>query len=1191
MNRILPSLLAALLTVAVRAHAALLAQDDVESYTSGPIGQSGGTGDWTSVWALNTQNGGGVYLSTDSRIDGLKSIGLFGSGNSTGQSISRAFAPCASAMTFRVSMRADYNVNSTNTPANLRRMAFTIRAGNDASHFSNQRLSFFFAAGSTSFQWYDGTDRTNGAVVFAVTNTYDLQVEANPSTRVYSFLVSNRNSGASFAYTGAWSLGFNGEPLGSVACLMRGPTGAGNDAFFDSFSVESPTYVAPSLQRLPIREGDTWRYWKGTSTPPLQGTNQWFRPEFDDVSWSGPAPSGFGYGDCDDGTELADMQNNYISVFTRKRFMVDDPSAVSALTLAADYDDGAVVYLNGQEVLRLNMPTGTVTRHIAAAGNHESSRGEGASPPNPKEFYALNPSLLVAGTNVIAVSGHNVSTNSSDFSLIVELYTNASLVRGPFVQMPNPGRTAAIVWHTAAWTNGAVDYGLDLTYSAGSVSNTTPGRAQTVQLSGLVPGTTYFYRVRAGNEVLAQGLSFRTRPEADQPFRFVVIGDHGQGTPGMYAIANLVNARTDFDAVMTVGDNIYGISPCNMDGAPGWYDPYWFSLYGPTMARVATFPALGNHDWDTASGQYMVDYFRLPTNGPVNHIGKNYSFEFGNLHVAVIDTEPYEDNTTNAMAEINAWLAADLAAATQRWRIAILHRPPYTSKGSHDDNVRVKANIVPILEANGVHVVLQGHNHWYERINPINGIHYLTIAGSGAGLYSVNPRKDYSARLVNDRHSYAIVEVNGGRMRIEAVDDAGAIFDVHEIDLDHPFAMDGLLDNPAWLRASNGLNVYAAIQGPFLYLATQDAGEGSDHFIYVADVGSTQRPANWSKSGTIMQWGAFLADENDNAFNGWFGPSAEQLTNLAFYKSTTSGLNNNGTNANGVLEGSLDLLAHFGTFPDRLYLAAAPYQTTNGGALVAAAQVPAGNGNGNIESNEFLLITTRSIALDLPVASAATNPAHEAGMAVSLDGTSSYAPSGLPLSFAWSHAGGPTGVFQNAGLPNASFRLTQNVAGVETSLLMLAVHDGRFGETAFVQQVFFPLVDSDGDGLSDQEELTGMNNALTPFNPSGKLTNPLAADSDGDGVPDGHESVAGTDPNNAASRFELIHSASQLPAGVLLQWASESGRLYRVWTTTNLLTAWMMTASNVLATPPINMFTNPTPAPSTDYFAVEVTSP
>ncbi len=1177
--------------IALRAAAQLSAVDDIESYTSSPIGQIGGTGDWISLWGVNSQNGGGVFLSADSRIDGAKAIGLFGNGSTAGQSISRAFSPCASAMSFRVSMRADYNIAGTNTPANLRRMAFTVRVGNDESHFSNQRLSFFFAAGSTQFQWFDGTNRATNAVTFVTNHIYDLAIDVDPSARAYSFVVSNRTSGASFAYAGAWTLGSNGESLGSVACMMRGPSGPGNDAFFDSIYVESPTYVAPPLQALPIREGDLWRYWKGSSTPPLQGTNQWYRPEFDDIGWLGPAPSGFGYGDCDDGTVLTDMQNAYISVFTRKRFLVEDPSAIRALTLAADYDDGAVVYLNGQEVLRLNMPIGTVTRHTAAAGNHEASRGEGASPPNPKEFYALDPTLLIAGTNLIAVSGHNVSTNSSDFSLIVELYTNASMVRGPFVQMPDPGRTAAIVWHTAALTNGAVDYGLDLSYSAGTVSNATVGREHTIHLSGLAPGTTYFYRVRSGDETLAEGMSFRTRPEADQAFRFVVIGDHGQGTPGMYAIANLINARTDFDAVMTVGDNVYGMAPCNMDGAPGWYDPFWFTLYGPTMARVSTFPALGNHDWDTASGQYMVDYFRLPTNGPAGHIGKNYSYEFGNIHAVVIDTEPYEDNNTAAMSAINAWLAADLASATQRWRVAFLHRPPYTSVGSHNDNVRVKSNIVPILEAHGVQLVFQGHNHWYERINPINGIHYFTIAGSGAGLYTSSLRKDYSARFVNDRHSYAIVEVAGGSMRIEAVDDAGAAFDVFEIDLDHPFAMDGLLDDASWIRASNGLNVYAAIHGPFLYLATQDAGEGSDHFVYVADMLSTQRAANWAKSGTVMQWGAFLADENDGAFHGWFGPNEEPLTNFAFYKSVTSGLNNNGTNGNGVLEGSIHLAGHFGAFPDRLYLAAAPYQTTNGGHLISASQTPAGNGNGHIESNEFLLVFTRDIAMDLPAPLATTNPPIEAGMLAPLDGSASYSPSDLPLTFAWSYVGGPAGLFENAASPAAGFWLTQNVAGVETTLLALTIYDGRFSETAFVQQVFFPMADSDGDGLSDQEELTGLDNRLTAPNPNGHITDPLISDTDGDGVPDGQEAIAGTDPNDSASRFQLIVAVLQPPDSVVLQWSSESARLYDLWNTTNLMSPWNRIAANVAATPPINSYTSPATGSPSDFYAAEVKAP
>lgn len=111
--------------------------------------------------------------------------------------------------------------------------------------------------------------------------------------------------------------------------MMRGPSGTGNDAFLDSVSLSAPDYAAPSLPRLPIREGDAWRYFKGTSTPAAQGTNQWYHGDFDDSAWLGPSPSGFGYDDGDDATYLNDMAG-YLSVFTRKTFVVADTSTRDA---------------------------------------------------------------------------------------------------------------------------------------------------------------------------------------------------------------------------------------------------------------------------------------------------------------------------------------------------------------------------------------------------------------------------------------------------------------------------------------------------------------------------------------------------------------------------------------------------------------------------------------------------------------------------------------------------------------------------------------------------------------------------------------------------------------------------------------------------------------------------------------------
>ena len=226
------------LCVAAVARAELSATDGFESYSANPTNTAGGTGNWTTNWRSNSQFDGGSFLSTDSKIDGTKSYGLFGSGGSNGTSVRRAFTSSGGQLRFRWSCRADYDVTSDDGNGSLnRRLAFTLRNGDDADHFSGQRLSFFFAEGNANFSWYDGTDRSTNAVTFGSGHVYDCDVSVSTGMRTYTLSVSNRNTAAQFTYSGSWTTGAAGDNLDSVAFLMRGPSGAGIDALLDSVSI------------------------------------------------------------------------------------------------------------------------------------------------------------------------------------------------------------------------------------------------------------------------------------------------------------------------------------------------------------------------------------------------------------------------------------------------------------------------------------------------------------------------------------------------------------------------------------------------------------------------------------------------------------------------------------------------------------------------------------------------------------------------------------------------------------------------------------------------------------------------------------------------------------------------------------------------------------------------------------------
>ncbi len=158
-----------------------------------------------------------------------------------------------------------------------------------------------------------------------------------------------------------------------------------------------------------ISEGDQWSYFKGEEAPSDPDTT-WKEIDFDANHWLVGA-SGFGYDDGDDKTELLDMEDNYLSVFIRKEFTINEVPTEGRLILEVNYDDGFVCYLNGVEVEKQNIVDDPVTFETEADDPHEADSFE-------RFDLGLASELLQNGKNVLALSGHNTSLGSSDFTLI-----------------------------------------------------------------------------------------------------------------------------------------------------------------------------------------------------------------------------------------------------------------------------------------------------------------------------------------------------------------------------------------------------------------------------------------------------------------------------------------------------------------------------------------------------------------------------------------------------------------------------------------------------------------------------------------------------------------------------------------------------------------------------------------------------
>ena len=173
------------------------------------------------------------------------------------------------------------------------------------------------------------------------------------------------------------------------------------------------------------------------------------------------------------------------------------------------------------------------------------------------------------------------------------------------------------------------------------------------------------------------------------------------------------------------------------------------------------------------------------------------------------------------------------------------------------------------------------------------------------------------------------------------------------------WTLDGVRDADAVEIASNAAGtrrLWAGIKGTTLYVASDDAGEGDDVFVFVASPVGALRTAPWAKAGLVAGWTAFLADENDNDYEGWFNQLGSSLAGAAAAAAT-------GPNG-GVVEGTVDLAGLFGVAPQQLSFAVGPFATGNGGALKPLGQAPpSANGNGTLDAVEYVTVDACAITV------------------------------------------------------------------------------------------------------------------------------------------------------------------------------------------------------------------------------------
>ncbi|TEB08018.1 Alkaline phosphatase precursor [Pelotomaculum schinkii] len=378
----------------------------------------------------------------------------------------------------------------------------------------------------------------------------------------------------------------------------------------------------------------------------------------------------------------------------------------------------------------------------------------------------------------------------------------------------DPRTTQTIAWRTGdAVTGGKIQY-MKESEKTGDFSGALEKEAVSselytgfnhfeAQLDSLESGVTYVYRVGCEGGWSEAG-AFTTAADTDK-FSFMYMGDlhigYDPNSAGVWKqlLENALTNYPDLKFALQGGDLVDETTDTGQ-----WEE--FFNTAAGVFDRIPFMPAIGNHEFENASSIYLKS-FALPQNGPEELKEHHYSFDYGNAHFVVLDSNLMGSEGDLSEAGMN-WLESDLQSSDKTWKFVMFHHPPY-GVDSRDATLSdmIKASWAPIMESNGVDMVFVGHQHLYMRTYPISagviqerpdqGITYV-LGNAGNKTYLQTETHDYIAVVKESSAStgYTAINIDGDVLTMTTRGLDGGIMDEFEIskssDMDSRVAVDSV---------------------------------------------------------------------------------------------------------------------------------------------------------------------------------------------------------------------------------------------------------------------------------------------------------------------------------------------------------------------------------------------------------------
>lgn len=372
----------------------------------------------------------------------------------------------------------------------------------------------------------------------------------------------------------------------------------------------------------------------------------------------------------------------------------------------------------------------------------------------------------------------------------------------------DPKTMVSISWTSSPDPSARVESGETTGYgtNVAATPRPLPGRptlAYTATLTGLKAGTTYHYRVVSSGA--SRDFNFTTAPEGPAEFRVTAWGDQGVQTAALgESDGDNPNRVTALGARLAPAFHLHPGDLSYSNGVPETWDAY-FAMLEPFAASVPYMPALGNHEREAGQGFAQYDArFALPSTGA----GRWYSFRYADALFISLDTEHACTQTAafdqssgvvsarcdlGPNAEQQSFLdnVAKAARAQGVTWIVAYHHYPLWSNARHGSNSTAQTLWGPIYDRHAVDLVIQAHDHVYQRFKPIRGgslavdggTTFVTVGTGGASHYTFpagkanDPPSAWTGAKVGDKYGALQLTFANGTLRGEFIQLDGTVFD------------------------------------------------------------------------------------------------------------------------------------------------------------------------------------------------------------------------------------------------------------------------------------------------------------------------------------------------------------------------------------------------------------------------------